>query len=299
MNLVGRPAKGVEPPNSPLSDQTPPPPLPPPLSTWAPRHIVGSNSPSFSYYIGTKKYCQIKLSVHRQGYTKACFQINPPPPLLLQWTYTSHVLCTNAHVYLYVCAHKRTCVPLCTCAHGSCSIKPAFLAMAAKRGRRKSEGGRSLQLQDLINFKFILSSTWSCFRWSDMNWQKSWFLTTFFLLPPIYHHSWLYIILVGLIITHMFLVPGSENMYSLLINIYLSLLWSHMFLVGSRWRSKVTERAGSHRADGTVTLSPPFTFKSPSWWWWWWWWWWWLWWWWSWMQGRSSSQVCPQIWEWY
>ena len=125
-------------------------------------------------------------------------------------------MCTNAHVYLYVCAHKRTCVPLCTWAHSSCSIKRAFLAMAAKRGRRKSERGRSLQLQDLINFKFILSSTWSCFRWSDI---KSCFYNFFFTsshilsLLIIYICSWLAL---------------SIYMYSFLINIYSSILWSHI-----------------------------------------------------------------------
>ena len=64
--------------------------------------------------------------------------------------------------------------------------------------------------------------------------------------------------------------------------------WSHGRLIiwwVSPWRSKVTERAGSHWADNRVTLSLAFTFKSSSWsWWWWWWcWWWlWLWWWWWW-----------------
>ena len=168
-------------------------------------------------------YCHIKLNVHGQMYTKVYFQITPPlsPSTVNMWT---HVLCTNAHVYLYVRAQthtctymyvrKRTCVPLCTWAHGSCSIKRAFLAMAAKRGRRKSERGRSLQLQDLINFKFILSSTWSCFRWSNI---KSCFLQLFvYFFPYIITPDYIYMFLVG-----------SEYIYSLLIIIYLSLFWSY------------------------------------------------------------------------
>ena len=131
-------------------------------------------------------HCHIKLLllllVHRQVNTKAYFHINPSShPLFLQWT-CEHMYCVRTHTLV-----------LDVCAYGSCSIKRAFLAMAAKRGRRKSERGRSLQLQDLINFKIILSSTESCFRWSNMNWQRSCFFTTtspILSLLIIYHLGW-------------------------------------------------------------------------------------------------------------
>ena len=182
--------------------------------------------------MGTKTYCRIKLPLllllhgHKDvlSYQTQCTRADVHQGILSDQHPPSP---STVNIYITCTVYKRTRVPLSMCAQTHmCAFmyvgawfvlnQTGFSRNGSKKRKEKIWEGPLPTIARLDQFKIHSQQHLKLFQVVR---YKVMFFTTFFLLLPIYYHSWLYICSWSAL---------SIYMYSFLINIYLSLLWSHI-----------------------------------------------------------------------